>query len=332
MKAFSNRIFFSTLAITAAMAANCARAGDQFWIFDGPEARTQTSPVQTTSQYGFEFMKDLSDHFAVSIGYGNEGHFNQGPEEHHRDYDGANLWAKTNVFNNQLTLAAGVGPILYYDTTGGPYGHSTEDLHGFGASYSLTATLNTFSPLLLQVRTNFIDAGSFNTKSLMLGIGYNFDGKESTPSFAPGDQYGETRNEVTFFAGKSVINLSGDGHANDFGVEYRRDLGDHLQWTAGFLDEGKSTLADRRGLTSELWLTQSMFNNRLSIGAAGGLYLAHDSVRPDDNTFVTPMGSVTVAYQLTSHITARLTWDRIITLGNYNRDADVGKFGIGYRF
>jgi hypothetical protein len=329
VKSFPTNLLFSTLVLAAALTANIARADDQFFIYDGSESRAQTNPVQKTYSYGFEYIHGLNDYLSYGFGYGNEGHFDQGIE-HHRDYDGADLWAHTDVLNHQLRLALGFGPVFYYDTTGGTYGHSTEDLHGFGTRTSLSATLNTFSPLLLQIRTDFVNGGSFNERSVMLGIGYQLDAKESTHSSDAGGGYGDTRNEVTFYGGSSVINLSGEGHAKTFGLEYRRDLSDYFQWTAGLLDEGKSSLADRKGLTSELWLVQSLFDNRMSIGAAAGLYLAHDSLRPDDSTFVTLMGSVTAAYQVIPNVTVRLTWDRVIT--NYSRDSDLFKLGVGYRF
>jgi hypothetical protein len=327
------KYIFTALFLAAGMAATQAKAGDQLLFFDGIEARDHTSPVQTTYTFGAEFVHDFSEHFSWSIDNFNQGHFNKGIE-HHRDFDGGNIWYNTNFFDRRLTLSAGFGALFYYDTTGGTYRNANEDVHGVGTSYTVAATWNTLSPFIVQVRANYIDAGSFNTKSLMLGVGYQLGGRagygSSYSSQASDNNFNEYKNEVTFYGGKAIVNEPGNGHSNAFGVEYRRDLGQYVQWSVGYLNEGKTPLADRQGVEGEAWLAKSFFDNRFSLGAGVGLYLAHDSMRAGDSTFVAPVRSFTLAYEVTPHLTVRATWDRPIT--NYNRDSDVAKFGIGYRF
>lgn len=322
------------LTLAATMAVTQARAGDQLLFFDGIEARDHTSPVQTTYTFGAEFVHDFSEHFSWSIDNFNQGHFNEG-EEHHRDFDGGNIWYNTDLLDRRLTLSAGLGALFYYDTTGGTYLNANEDVHGLGTSYTLAATLNTFSPFIVQLRANYIDAGSFNTKSLMLGVGYQLGGRAGYGTSGSGsdsgdNKYDQYQNEITIYGGKAIVNEPGNGHSDAFGVEYRRDLGHYLQWTVGYLNEGKSALADRQGLEGEAWLAKSFFDNRFSLGAGVGLYLAHDSMAAGNSTFVAPVRSFTLAYEVTPRFTVRATWDRPIT--NYNKDSDVAKFGFGYRF
>jgi hypothetical protein len=40
--------------------------------------------------------------------------------------------------------------------------------------------------------------------------------------------------------------------------------------------------------------------------------------------------SVSALYRVTQHWSTRVTWNRVVT--RYNRDADVIRAGIGYRF
>ena len=127
-----------------------------------------------------------------------------------------------------------------------------------------------------------------------------------------------------------MVNQPGNSKSGAFALEYRRDLGEYVQWTAGFLDEGKNAQTDRRGAVSEIWLAKSFLDHRLSLGVGVGAYLAQDSMRQGKRDFVTPIRSITAAYNFTSHFSLRATLERVIT--NYNRDSDVFLAGISCRF
>jgi hypothetical protein len=60
-------------------------------------------PVEKTFAWQVQYMEGLGDHFAYSLSYLNQGHF----ISHHRDANAANLWVRTNLFDRQLSLAAG---------------------------------------------------------------------------------------------------------------------------------------------------------------------------------------------------------------------------------
>ncbi|MGH9553473.1 MAG: hypothetical protein ACRD3W_29090, partial [Terriglobales bacterium] len=301
------KITLSAMVFTAALASMTATAGDRLFALDGIETRDGTHPNQRTYEFEGAFEHDFSNHFSWSVEYGNNGHFNQGIE-HHLDYDGASIWAYTDVFDHQLRLAAGFGAMLYYDTTGGTYLNAHEDVHGLGTSYTLAATLYTFNPLLLQVRANFMDTGSLHTSALMLGVGYQFgaNGYKNESGKWTDDHYDRTKNEVTFYIGKAVVNASGGAHSNSFSAEYRHDLGNYFQVSERALYEGTH---GRRGLISEGWLAKSFLDDRLSVGVGIGAYLAQDTAHPGSSTFVIPVRSFTAAYQLTTHADVRLTWD-----------------------
>jgi hypothetical protein len=104
-----------------------------------------------------------------------------------------------------------------------------------------------------------------------------------------------------------------------------------VEWTAAALYEGKSSLIDRYGLTTQIWLAKDFFDDRLALGAGVGFYLAEDRRREQrSGGFLCEIVSITVSYRLSPHWLIRSTRDRIIT--DYDRDTDIFLGGIGYRF
>src|SRR5664280_2042815 len=59
---------------------------------------------------GLTYLEGLGEHAAWSVTYLNEGHVT----EHKRDGFAPQAWGRLNVFDRRISLAAGVGPYLYY--------------------------------------------------------------------------------------------------------------------------------------------------------------------------------------------------------------------------
>lgn len=320
--------------LLVAFLCSTARADDRVIFLGGSEFRANTSPQQSTYTYQSEFEHALNEHFSVSLHYTNQGHFDRGVS-HHRDLDGINLWAHTDVLS-RLELAAGLGPVYYYDTVGNYNGHPA-DLHGLGVNLSLAATWKSTTPLVYQARLSYVDAGSFKTTALLLGIGYRFADKDS---YATGADAGSSPDpayadyfrpmEVTIYSGLTVVNQPGNSNSRAYALEFRRNIGDYLQYTVTAQSEGHNALIDRKGVAAQLWLAKSFLDNRLSLGVGIGPYLAEDSIKAGSTHFVTAMRSVSAAYQLTPQWSARIKFDRVIT--GYNRDTDIFMIGIGRRF
>src|SRR3989304_71954 len=84
--------------------------------------------------WGLEYVEQVAPHFGLSLLYLNEGH----PSDQRRDGFGMQAWARTSPLGGRLTLAAGVGPYYYFDTTRrGQAGYA--DDHGLGLISSLAA-------------------------------------------------------------------------------------------------------------------------------------------------------------------------------------------------
>lgn len=292
-----------------------------------------TNPTEKTFAWQVQYMEGLGEHFAYSLSYLNQGHF----ISHHRDADAANLWVRTNLFDRQLSLAVGGGGLFYYDTVHPAGGGPAQDFHGWGTLVNVQATWYTKSRLFYQLQGYWVRGGqSFDTLSVLAGIGYQLDAPPAKGPDVKGTHLGDTTtdNELTLFGGETIVNIPGPGHSTAVALEYRRGIWRFLELTLGARYEGKSELIDRYGLTTQLWLAKPFLDERIALGAGFGGYYAIDERRGGNaqgrNGFVSEIASMSASYRLSQHWLMRATWDRIIT--NYNRDSDVFLGGIGYRF
>ncbi|MBT1076879.1 hypothetical protein [Geobacter grbiciae] len=289
-----------------------------------------SNPNRKAGAYQIEYLEGLGEHFAFSLSYLNQGHF----PEHHRDGNSFNLWLRTNQFHPQLSLAAGIGVMYYYDTTHPPPGTPSEDVHGLASMYSLSATWYTESRVIFQLQTYWVKANaSFDTVSALVGIGYQFDAppKPGPLAKAPPQTKRTTENELTLLGGQTIVNVPGDGHSQAISLEYRRGIWRFVEMTATALYEGRSTLCDRYGLTTQLWLARPFFDDHVALGIGFGPYFAVDRRRQNDNEIIIPtIFTASAGFRLTPHWLLRASWNRVIT--NYNRDSDIFMGGIGYRF
>src|SRR5262245_27916993 len=144
-----------------------AAAQEVFGLVGRLEA--DTTERERASAWLVSYQQELSEHFAASFTYQNEGHV----PNHHRDGQSLQLWAKTRAFSPRLSFAAGIGPYRYYDTTVAS-GESTSDYsnaHGYGVLYSATATWSTPGRWLYQVRLDHIETKkSIDTTELIFGV------------------------------------------------------------------------------------------------------------------------------------------------------------------
>ncbi|MEK7875631.1 MAG: hypothetical protein AAB325_05545 [Pseudomonadota bacterium] len=280
--------------------------------------------------WGLDYMEQVAPHFGFSLLYLNEGH----PSDHRRDGFGMQAWARTSSLGGRLTLAAGVGPYYYFNTSRrGQADYANE--HGLGLIYSLGAAMQVADRWSLLLRLNRVDARKqSDTNVVLLGIGYQLDGAPARSS-ATASYTAARPNEVTVFAGQTIVNSfeseSERGLAS--GIEYRRAFSRHVEWTAGFLNESGGHVLRRKGIASQGWLTQWAQDDRISFGIGLGPYLAvdrRDAGQADKRDRLAGMVSLSARYRFTPQWHARVTWNRVLT--DYDRDADVLLVGAGYTF
>jgi hypothetical protein len=298
----------------------------EIFVNAGVTRDTQTGTARL--EWSTTYLQEIGQNAAFSFSYINEGH----EVNHYRDGIAGQLWARAGVWNRNLVFGLGAGPYAFFDTHGGASG-AFHDEHGVGALFSATATLYTFSPLLLQARINYLAARqSFDTLSGTIGIGYEL-GTDKTPTGTSGGQgVGDLRNEITAYTGTTVLNTQKNEQSTSWALEYRRDLAKYLDWTATGLYEGRDRPVARYGVMSQVWLTHPFFRDHLTLGAGFGPYLAHDKYQQgsDDKTKLDWAASFSASVRFLEHFALRASWSRIIT--QQDRDTDVFLVGLGYRF
>ncbi len=314
-------------ALALLLIPSTARA-QEFFAYGGRLENTNTHE----QDYGWSlaYVEGIGEHAMISFTYLNEGHFS----DHHRDGLSPQVWARTNIVNRRLSLAAGVGPYFYLDTASGRADSDSYNTHGWGAIFSLAATWYTQSRWLFQVRGNWVGAvNSFSSLSLSAGVGYQLDSPPSPgPQTAPPHQEERTvNNELTLFVGASTLNRYQSQHSVAEGIEYRRGLTPHIDWTIGFLNEGATFPLERCGIASQLWLVRSVFDSRLALGIGLGPYLAYDEYRGQHgSSTMNALIGLTTSYRFARRWAARLTWDRVVT--DHNQDTDILLAGLTCRF
>lgn len=295
-------------------------------------------------RYGTTLQQTSSRDYSYSLGpnpqglgeYGvwspiclNEGHVTV----HKRDGLTPQLWGRINILNRKVSLAASAGPYLYSNAGPLPRRGSYPDDYGVGAMFSLAATLYTESRFLLHVRSNWALAPhGVNTSVTTIGVGYQ-EGNASSPVLPAGGTSPQnslkTNNEIAFLAGVSFLNGIGHKHVAAESIEYRRGLGQHFDWTIGWLNEVSHV--SRTGPATQLWVTRAFFGDHLGLGLGAGPYLAFDSHGDRDVTKVNWLVSGTAHYLLVRpQWSLRFTWNRVSA--DNNRDADIVLAGVGYRF
>jgi len=316
----------AVLASTLTVAPLKARASD---IFALGGVVHSTSPNDLSYSWQLEYRQDLLRNLAAGVSYLNEGHF----KGHHRDGYTAQLWTRAELMDYRLTLAAGVGPYFFLDTTSTTSATGFTDNHGWKAMISAAATWHLENNLLLELRSNWVKGPTgFDTVSALAGIGYHFE-----PALEPldGEKDRGLANEVTLFLGQTIVNSFDSPRSLAVAVEYRRRLTRHLDWTAAGLYEGDNRLIRRDGAMTQLWVTQELLDDILSVGAGAGAYFNlgryhHPFQDPGTDRFLSGIISLTGSYRFAQHWAARATWNRIVT--SYARDTDVMLGGISYRY
>jgi hypothetical protein len=272
------------------------------------------------------YFQHLTDHVTVGVSYINEGHH----PDHDRDGIALQLWGRAAPFGRDFSFAGGVGPYFFSDTRDGTSGRGREVQHGLGAIFSGAITWYALSPLLLQLRGNYINASNgFDTFSASVGIGYLLG--DEGGRIHPSGGY-STRNEVGLFLG-GTASTPDHSSAVSASVEYRRNLFPYFDWTVAWLHEGDKYPIRRYGVISEVWVVRTFYSDRLGLGMGAGAYLARDRYGGDDESTrddVNAVVSLTAVWRFTPRLGFRAVFHRIIT--DHDRDADVFMGGLAISF
>jgi len=232
-----------SVALSMLLAATCAPATAQE-LYAMVGGQYTPSLKETTSSYSFEYAHNLSDYFYASFTWLNEGHVT----DHHRDGYSPQIWLRWPSSSRRFLLSAGIGPYRYYDTTYGNKTGSVTDAHGWGVLYSAAAQWYFRAPWVLQLRYNYAQtSGSIKTNTLLIGIGYQFEGSTAAGPVPPSHYDLSTpRWEMTAMAGKSVQNNFQSPQGTAWGAELRWRLTPYIDAIGTYLDEGDTHVVKRK--------------------------------------------------------------------------------------
>ena len=294
-----------------------------------------SGPRQSSYSWQVDYRQDLYRNFAASIAMINEGHV----IGHHRDGTAMEVWGRLPLAENRFSVSLGLGAYYYFDTQPLP-GGDTADVHGTAPIYSFSATGYLSDRLFYRLMVNHIDPKNdikVNTVSLGAGVWFGQDRKPTPGKLgdAPNQKAYVTENELTVFGGQSVVNTFLSQSARAYAGEYRRGVLPHVDWTGSAIYEGDPKIIRRSGVATQLWVVNTFFNDRITVGAGLGPYFYLDHKHPvkaDQKipAAIAPLASLTCSARLSEHCIVRLVFDRVVT--SYNRDADIVLLGLGYRW
>lgn len=343
MQDFLSSRFIRSLASIRAAAFGlgmffCAQvSGQELTFFKGDMSADDLG--ESSFSWQLDYRQDLHRYFAASVSYLNEGHVTG----HHRDGTAWQGWIRLPLFKDRLTLSVGAGPYYFYDTQFDPAG-GTANVHDTAVLYSLNATTFLYDRWFLSLRMNRVEPHKIqlHTDTTAVGLGFWF-GKEKRPfAHALGDALPDkdyvSENELTLYAGQSVVNTFVSEADLCYAVDYRRGLVPHVDWTGSFIYEGDPKIARRSGVALQLWAVNSFSKTNISVGFGVGPYFYIDKKHPQTFTVrnfrspaaIAPLVSLTLAVNVTENWMARFTFHRVTS--NYNRDSDVFLLGVGYRW
>lgn len=291
---------------------------------------------ESSACWQVDFRYNLARYVALSASYLNEGHV----KDHKRDGVASQVWGRIPLFARRVSLDLGAGVYYYFDTATRPDG-SFADIHGWSGIYSASATYYTRSPWFARLSVNHIKGSAdFDTNTYILGVGYHLWKEDQQAAESPAPETGaepsrKTGDEVMLFVGRTVVNSLADQKGIASGIEFRKGIVRHLDWTLTWLNEGDPQVLRRNGLGSQLWLVDSYLDDRLVIGAGAGGYLFVDTKRPprpgkEGTRDLAYLLSITAGYRLADHWFARFNWNRVLV--DYNTDTDVFVLGAGFRW
>ncbi len=283
-----------------------------------------------TYTWRMDYYQRLTPHFAVSLGWLNEGHL----ENHHRDGWTAQLWATRDPRGQRLRMGVGLGLYRSFDTSveegGNGYrnDHNTRPLLSVAMAYPLGD-----GDLSAQVQLNRTLGGRDPvTQAVLLGLLLRIGPAEPAAPSPPARQAGEGRQEVLFYYGQTILNSDTSQTADAYEIAYRRRISPHWSWSAGYVNEGSPEKVRRDGVSLQAWLDGFFLERRLRLGMGVGPYatrVEHYEGGPDRDD-VRLSGRVTLAagWRLAPQWMAHFTWNRTAT--SYHRDTDVLAAGLGF--
>jgi hypothetical protein len=267
---------------------------------------------------GVNLSYGLTDWFALNGVYLNEGH----PENHHRDGFAIQPSLYKDFNNWRVQLAT--GPYYSMDTTRQADGTLLNDKHlGLLSSLALKWHPSQGNWYVGIGYNNVWMPNKLNSNStvLLLGTDMQKDGGNGNNEIG-------SKTKVGLWIGPGDTTNPGTKVKTAGQLEFELSSKDQISYSIAGLYEGNTTLADRKGVMTQVWYNANFNNWTLSAGA--GPYLERDSLRDKRATNLLAVASVRATYKLTRRTNVGLNFNRVISF--YNKDADIIMLGLQRAF
>src|SRR5438067_1888922 len=197
---------------------------------------------------------------------------------------------------------------------------------------SMNAIYHLHSRAYLEARLSHVHGiATHDSTMLLVGMGAELG---PVPRTARVENAEPGENMLMPLVVRSIVNSFKSEKATSYGLEYRRTVDPNLEWTVIAMNEGRVGVAERKGVSAQVWLLRP-FTERTVLELGFGGYVMRDQLdRFDPNeapeTHLAPIGSIGMRWRLTDTLRAQLIWNRVIT--HYHRDSDVFLLGLGVSF
>ncbi len=278
--------------------------------------------------WALEYTTPVREPLGMGLLYLNQGHI----DAHHRDGLAAQLWLRTPQTSHGVMFRAGVGPFYFFDTATEGSGYANR--HGTGVVYSVAADWQMHNRWYVALHATHVHTRhSFDTSSVMLGVGYHWEKGITEEEPPPGVPVPPAR-EIDAMLGRTVVNSFDSEHSVAVALEYRRSLRRWADWTITAINEGDARVIRRNGIASQFWLVRRAHDDRVALAFGLGPYIAIDNhehaVAEGGRERLAGLVSFSARYSFTPRWHVRVTWSRV--LADYSRDTDIFLAGVGYGF
>ncbi len=322
------RLTVATVVLLAALAP--ARAGShEVAVLAGGMDVVGTR--DTSYAWQLEYRQAVRGRLRWSVAWLNEGH----PPGHHRDGFAISGWITDRLWDDRVEVGVGAGPYRFFDTVraadGGP-----ENLDAWGGLLSFSASVRLDRRRLLRFTAARTFTGrDIETHVYVAGLGWELapsPPEAVRPRGAPRPLRRTVEQELMVFGGQSIVNTFRSPGAFARGVEYRRGISPHVDWTMSWINEGRPGPTERDGLAAQAWLENGFHDERLVLGFGAGPYLYSDKEKPEidaggDRYGVASVVTISTGWRFGKRWFTRLNWNRVVSF--YDRDADVIVLGFG---
>ncbi len=319
----------SACLVALVLYAGSCRA-DELTGYAGGLLSDEGGDGNSTYSYALEYRRPVYGDFAGSFTWLNEGHITN----HHRDGQSIQAWWRSQPDESVrgLSFDLGIGPYRYYDTTRPSPDERYANQHGWGWLASAEADYRFDSRWYGSLRLNQVDAhGSFDSTSVMVGVGYIFDVRNSATPLDTSLSGPSSGVEVDALAGETILNSFKSQTNATGGIGARLQMTNWLSGSATYLNAGESDGGWRSAAALQLWAEQAL-TQHVTVGASVGGFFPFDigdsAHTGKDRT--SAMIGVEAAYYYDKHWVGRFIWDRVGTGDNH--DSDIYLFNVGYRF